>query len=82
MLSALEHGADLFKFFTAEIVSVQSLDAIRVELPVDARCAVVGGITPEKMANYLVVCVSVFVLRSVLFKPVYSLDEFHKRIEY
>jgi len=80
--SALEHGADMLKFFPAEIVSVQALGAMRAVLPVDARCAVVGGITPKKMADYLNAGANGFGLGSALFKPDYSLDELRKRADH
>ncbi len=79
--AALAQGADLLKFFPAEIVSVSALAAMRAVLPANARCAVVGGITPEKMADYLNAGANGFGLGSALFKPEYSLDQLRTRAD-
>jgi len=77
--AALELGADMLKFFPAEIISPKALAAMRAVLPVNTQVAVVGGISPEKMADYLNAGANSFGLGSALFKPDYSVDEIHKR---
>lgn len=79
--SALDLGAYMLKFFPAEIISAQALAAMRAVLPSNARCAIVGGITPNKMADYLSAGADGFGLGSALFKPDYSMDELRKRAE-
>jgi len=76
---ALEQGAHMLKFFPAEIVSPSALGAMRAVLPANARIAIVGGITPDKMASYLTVGANGFGLGSALFKPNYDMDDLHKR---
>ena len=77
--AALEQGAHMLKFFPAEIITPSAIGAMRAVLPADARIAVVGGITPEKMASYISVGANGFGLGSALFKPTYELDELKKR---
>jgi len=79
--AALELGADILKFFPAEVISPQALGAMRAVLPQSARTLVVGGITPEKMASYFNVGANGFGLGSALFKPDYELPELRKRAE-
>jgi len=76
---ALELGANLLKFFPAEILSPKAVGAIRAVLPTHAQIAVVGGITPESMIDYVNVGVNGFGLGSALFKPSYDTAEIHQR---
>lgn len=79
--TALELGADMLKFFPAEIISPEALGAMRAVLPATARVAVVGGVTPDKMAKYLSAGANSFGLGSALFKPDYDLEELRNRAE-
>ena len=77
--TALELGADMLKFFPAEIISPNAIAAMRAVLPVQTQIAVVGGINPEKMADYIKAGANSFGLGSALFKPSYSVDDLHQR---
>lgn len=76
---ALELGAKLLKFFPAEIITPSALRAMRAVLPKQAQVAVVGGITPETMNDYLAAGANSFGLGSALFKPEYEVDEIRDR---
>jgi 2-dehydro-3-deoxyphosphogalactonate aldolase len=79
--AALDSGSHMLKFFPAEIISPQALAAMRAVLPATARVAVVGGITPNKMTEYLSVGANGFGLGSALFKPSYDMVELRMRAE-
>lgn len=72
--AALELGAELLKFFPAELVPPAAIAALRAVLPRDCVIAAVGGITPERMSGYRAAGADAFGLGSGLFKPDYSLD--------
>ncbi|MBX2838685.1 MAG: 2-dehydro-3-deoxy-6-phosphogalactonate aldolase [Gammaproteobacteria bacterium] len=76
---ALELGASMLKFFPAELISPAAVRAMRAVLPKNARVVIVGGITPEKMSEYLDAGADGFGLGSALFKPDYSLKELEDR---
>ena len=67
--AALEQGAGLLKIFPAELVPPSGVAALRAVLPSEAKIAVVGGISPERMEEYSLVGVDGFGLGSGLFKP-------------
>jgi len=77
--SALEQGANMLKFFPAEIISPKAVAAMRAVLPSSASVAIVGGITPEKMGTYLDAGANGFGLGSALFKPGYTMAELQTR---
>lgn len=79
--TAIELGADVLKFFPAEIVSPAAVGAMRAVLPAGVPTAVVGGITPEKMGAYIQLGADGFGLGSALFKPEYDMAELRKRAE-
>lgn len=72
---ALELGASVLKFFPAEMVPPRAVAAMRAVLPGNATLAVVGGISPDKMAAYIDAGANSFGLGSALFKPSYDLSE-------
>ena len=76
---ALDLGAHMLKFFPAEVISPAAIAAMRAVLPSNAQIAVVGGIIPEKMEDYINAGAISFGLGSALFKPNYSLNELNKR---
>ena len=77
--AALELGAAMLKFFPAEIISPAAIKAMRAVLPTQAQIAIVGGITPDKMDDYLIAGANGFGLGSALFKPEYEMDELQER---
>jgi len=77
--TALDLGADMLKFFPAEIITPKAIAAMRAVLPVHAPIAVVGGISPEKIGDYINAGANSFGLGSALFKPSYSTDDIQKR---
>jgi len=79
--TAIELGANMLKFFPAEIISPAALGAMRAVLPTDTKTAVVGGITPDKMNEYVNAGANGFGLGSALFKPEYDMAELQQRAE-
>ena len=77
--TALELGAAMLKFFPAEIITPAAIKAMRAVLPTQVQIAVVGGITPNKMDDYLLAGADSFGLGSALFKPEYEMDELQER---
>jgi len=76
---ALELGAAVLKFFPAEIITPQAIKAMRAVLPKQVQIAIVGGITLDKMGDYLNAGVNSFGIGSALFKPEYTLDKLQER---
>lgn len=76
---ALELGAAVLKFFPAEMIPHAAIRAMRAVLPPEAQIAIVGGVTPDTMNDYLAAGVNSFGLGSALFKPDYELDELQQR---
>ena len=64
---AIDLGADLLKIYPAEIVPPSGVAALRTVLPPEVVIAVVGGITPERMAAYVGAGADGFGLGSGLF---------------
>jgi 2-dehydro-3-deoxyphosphogalactonate aldolase len=79
--AALELGAAVLKIFPAELAPPKAISAMRAVLPKDALVAVVGGITPETMDEYLTAGADSFGLGSALFKPSYDMSELKVRSE-
>lgn len=77
--AALELGAAVLKFFPADIIPPSAINAMRAVLPKHAQIAIVGGITPETMYDYLVAGANSFGLGSALFKPDYELEDLQDR---
>ena len=67
--AALAAGADALKLFPAELVHPAALKAMRAVLPTDLCLLPVGGITPERMADYRAAGASGFGLGSALYAP-------------
>jgi 2-dehydro-3-deoxyphosphogalactonate aldolase len=65
----LEAGADALKLFPAEASGPPVLKAMRAVLPKSVPVLPVGGITPEKMAEYRAAGADGFGLGSALYKP-------------
>jgi len=76
---ALELGASILKFFPAEIITPSAIKAMRAVLPTHAQVAIVGGITPETMKDYLAAGANSFGLGSALFKPEYEVADIKVR---
>ena len=77
--AALELGAAMLKLFPAELIPPKGVKAMRAVLPADVSIAMVGGITPETMHDYLDAGANSFGLGSALFKPEYEIDEIRQR---
>ena len=77
--AALELGAAILKLFPAELIPPKGVKAMRAVLPTDVSIAMVGGITPETMHDYLDAGANSFGLGSALFKPEYEIDEIRQR---
>ncbi|MFN3943333.1 MAG: 2-dehydro-3-deoxy-6-phosphogalactonate aldolase [Allosphingosinicella sp.] len=67
--TALKAGAHALKLFPAEAASPAVVKAQRAVLPPDLPLIVVGGITPERMADYLEAGASGFGLGGALYRP-------------
>jgi 2-dehydro-3-deoxyphosphogalactonate aldolase len=67
--AGLGAGADALKLFPAEMLTPPAVKAIRAVLPPDVWLLPVGGITPERMAEYWAAGANGFGLGSALFKP-------------
>jgi 2-dehydro-3-deoxyphosphogalactonate aldolase len=65
----LDAGADGLKLFPAEGAGPPALKAMRAVLPKKAPVLPVGGISPEKMADYFEAGANGFGLGSALYKP-------------
>jgi 2-dehydro-3-deoxyphosphogalactonate aldolase len=67
--AALKAGAHMLKIFPAEAASPTVVKAQRAILPPAVPLVVVGGVTPESMADYVAAGASGFGLGSGLYKP-------------
>ncbi|GGF35742.1 2-dehydro-3-deoxy-6-phosphogalactonate aldolase [Aliidongia dinghuensis] len=67
--AAFHAGADGLKLFPAEANPPAVLKAMKAVLPADVPVLPVGGITPERMADYFQVGAAGFGLGSALYKP-------------
>jgi 2-dehydro-3-deoxyphosphogalactonate aldolase len=67
--AALGAGADGLKLFPAEAMSPAVVRAWRAVFPAETLLMPVGGITPERMADYLAAGANGFGLGSALFVP-------------
>jgi 2-dehydro-3-deoxyphosphogalactonate aldolase len=67
--AAAHAGADGLKLFPAEANPPAVLKAMKAVLPPDLPVLPVGGITPERMADYFKVGAAGFGLGSALYKP-------------
>lgn len=68
-LRMLDAGADALKLFPAEANPPVVLKAIRAILPATTAILPVGGITPERLGDYLAAGAAGFGLGSALYKP-------------
>jgi 2-dehydro-3-deoxyphosphogalactonate aldolase len=66
--AALVSGADALKLFPAELLTPTVLRALRSVLPDDAPVLPVGGITTDKMKDYVAAGANGFGLGSALYK--------------
>ena len=78
-LEALKLGAVILTLSPAEHISPSAVKSMRSSLPADASIAIVGGVTPEVMHDYLDAGVNTFGLDSLLYKPEYGIDELRLR---
>lgn len=67
--AALDAGADALKLFPAEQLAPAVLKAWRSVLSADATLLPVGGITPERMADYVAAGADGFGIGSALYAP-------------
>jgi 2-dehydro-3-deoxyphosphogalactonate aldolase len=67
--AAIEHGADAIKVFPAEQVTPAVIKAWRAVVPSRIPLLPVGGITPEKMPDYVSAGADGFGLGGALYKP-------------
>ena len=77
----LEAGADALKLFPAEGIPPSVLKAMKAVLPSTVPILPVGGITPEKMNDYLKAGAIGFGLGSALYKPGMTLRDIRKNAE-
>jgi len=66
---ALHAGADVLKFFPAEVAGPLGLKAVRAVLPAAARVYAVGGVEPESVPRWAAAGASGLGLGSAVFKP-------------
>ncbi|MEM7443770.1 MAG: 2-dehydro-3-deoxy-6-phosphogalactonate aldolase [Pseudomonadota bacterium] len=66
---ALDLGADALKLFPAELIPPAGVKAMAAVLPKSAEMLAVGGISPEKMTDYLDAGAAGFGLGSALYRP-------------
>ena len=77
--AALAAGADGLKLFPAEAISSPVVKAWRAVFPADTLLLPVGGITPERMADYRAAGASGFGLGVALFHPGLTTSEVNAR---
>ena len=77
----IEAGADALKLFPAEGIPPSVLKAMKAVLPSIVPILPVGGITPEKMNDYLKAGAIGFGLGSALYKPGMTLRDIRKNAE-
>ena len=77
----IEAGADALKLFPAEGIPPSVLKAMKAVLPSTVPILPVGGITPEKMDDYLKAGAIGFGLGSALYKPGMTLRDIRKNAE-
>lgn len=77
--TAIRSGARVLKLFPAEAASPAVVRAHRAVLPADIRLLAVGGITPDRMADYLDAGANGFGLGGALYKPGMAAAEVGKR---
>ena len=77
----IEAGADALKLFPAEGIPPSVLKAMKAVLPSTVPILPVGGITPEKMIDYLKAGAIGFGLGSALYKPGMTLRDIRKNAE-
>ena len=77
----IEAGADALKLFPAEWIPPSVLKAMKAVLPSTVPILPVGGITPEKMNDYLKAGAIGFGLGSALYKPGMTLRDIRKNAE-
>ena len=77
----IEAGADALKLFPAEGIPPSVLKAMKAVLPSTVPILPVGGITPEKMNDYLKAGAIGFGLGSALYKPGMTLKDIRKNAD-
>ena len=77
----IEAGADALKLFPAEGIPPSVLKAMKAVLPSTLPILPVGGITPEKINDYLKAGAIGFGLGSALYKPGMTLRDIRKNAE-
>jgi 2-dehydro-3-deoxyphosphogalactonate aldolase len=79
--AALDAGADGLKLFPAETMPPAAVKAWRAVLPPETLLLPVGGITPERMADYLAAGANGFGLGSALFAPTMAPEMVRERAQ-
>jgi 2-dehydro-3-deoxyphosphogalactonate aldolase len=79
--AALAAGADALKLFPAETIPPAAVKAWRAVFPADTQLIPVGGITPEKIADYRSAGASALGLGSALFTPGLSIEQIRQRAD-
>ncbi|MBX2870047.1 MAG: 2-dehydro-3-deoxy-6-phosphogalactonate aldolase [Acidiferrobacterales bacterium] len=67
--SAIDQGASGLKLFPAEMITPAIVKALRAVLPEETPLFPVGGISPDRMQDYLAAGANGFGIGSALFKP-------------
>lgn len=79
--AALAAGADALKLFPAETIPPAAVKAWRAVFPAETQLIPVGGITPEKIADYRSAGASALGLGSALFTPGLSIEQIRQRAD-
>ena len=77
--AALAAGADGLKLFPGEALSPAVIKAWKAVFPPSVPLMPVGGVTPERIAEYLAAGAAGFGIGSALYKPGVSVAEVEKR---
>jgi 2-dehydro-3-deoxyphosphogalactonate aldolase len=67
--NALEAGAQVMKFFPADILGAGGISGIKAVLPPDTEIAAVGGVGEQSFAEYRAKGIQNFGIGSTLYKP-------------
>ena len=80
VFTALEHGADVIKFFPGSIVTPTALKDIKAVIP-NVPVIAVGGVSETNMEDYIAAGANGFGLGSALYKPGRELAQIQQRAE-
>lgn len=73
--NALDAGAQVLKFFPADVLGASGIAGIKAVLPADTETAAVGGVGANSFAEYRAKGIHNFGIGSTLYKPGHSVEE-------